>query len=117
MESHNSSNYMIWTNSNSEYTNNGVPDSSSQLSGGPADGSLPSSSMVVKCEKSLNFATGATSEEDEYGFHDRRKMSRDPMSHRINFLSTFYPYELFNSYLLKVGVDLYTHYSASTKIM
>ncbi|XP_026679136.1 uncharacterized protein LOC103508840 [Diaphorina citri] len=33
--------------------------------------------------RSLNFSTVVTSEEDEYGYHDRRKMSRDPMSHRI----------------------------------
>lgn len=34
------------------------------------------------CDGNLNFTTVATSEDDEYGYH-KKKISRDPMSHRI----------------------------------
>ncbi|KAJ9587604.1 hypothetical protein L9F63_018986, partial [Diploptera punctata] len=35
------------------------------------------------CEGNLNFATIATSEDDDYGSYQKKKVSRDPMSHRI----------------------------------
>ncbi|XP_026686558.1 uncharacterized protein LOC103519169 [Diaphorina citri] len=78
METQNPGNFVIWTNSNSNCSSNGGIGGNSGRSPGPNQ-----ATNMVKCEKSLNFSTVVTSEEDEYGYHDRRKMSRDPMSHRI----------------------------------
>nr|UQF78879.1 clockwork orange [Gampsocleis gratiosa] len=39
-------------------------------------------SVFHYCDGNLNFATVATSEDDDYSFH-KKKVSRDPMSHRI----------------------------------
>ncbi|KAI5712612.1 hypothetical protein M8J76_010754 [Diaphorina citri] len=71
METQNPGNFVIWTNSNSNCSSNGGIGGNSGRSPGPNQ-----ATNMVKCEKSLNFSTVVTSEEDEYGYHDRRKMSR-----------------------------------------
>ncbi|XP_023727716.1 transcription factor cwo isoform X2 [Cryptotermes secundus] len=40
-------------------------------------------SIFRYCDGNLNFSTVATSEDDEYSSYHKKKVSRDPMSHRI----------------------------------
>nr|CAD7455121.1 unnamed protein product [Timema tahoe] len=65
-------------------------DSSSNIQNVKYESSVEGASLACKeehslfryCEGNLNFSTAANSEEEDYGFC-KKKISRDPMSHRI----------------------------------
>ncbi|XP_069703273.1 transcription factor cwo isoform X2 [Periplaneta americana] len=58
-------------------------ESYSSTDGGSSQACKEEQSIFRYCDGNLNFSTVATSEDDEYGSYHKKKVSRDPMSHRI----------------------------------